>query len=154
MDAHYLSLPDNSFDIVVGNGILHHLEDLNQVMHEIYRVLKPNGIAVFTEPLGMNPLLKIYRKLTPKYRTKDEKPFTEKELKNVTGPFKKYRFVFFDFSTFISKALLALGMKRTSKHIEKSLIQLDDKLMRSSKDNTLTFWRKMAWRVVMQLTKE
>ena len=42
MDAEALKFPENSFDIVCGSGILHHL-DLEKSMKEIYRVLKSGG---------------------------------------------------------------------------------------------------------------
>jgi len=35
---------DNSFDVVISNGNLHHWEDSIQVFNEIYRVLKKDGI--------------------------------------------------------------------------------------------------------------
>lgn len=42
MDAHKLRYVSESFDVVIGNGILHHL-DSDIAMAEIYRVLKPGG---------------------------------------------------------------------------------------------------------------
>lgn len=79
MDAHALQFPDNSFDLVVGNAILHHLDFL-KALKEVHRVLRPGGRAVFQEPLGGNPLLKILRRLTPGARTPDERPFFERDL--------------------------------------------------------------------------
>lgn len=79
MDANSLDFDDNSFDIVFGTGILHHL-DLELSVPEVKRVLKPSGVCVFNEPLNVNPVGKIVRHLTPKARTIDEKPFTHEEL--------------------------------------------------------------------------
>lgn len=79
MDAHELTFPDNTFDFVVGNGILHHL-NLGLALSEIHRVLKPGGRAIFREPLGGNPLLKVFRKFTPDARTEDERPLFESDL--------------------------------------------------------------------------
>ena len=87
MDAHQLDFPDASFDLVVGYGILHHL-DPAVAFAEIHRVLKPNGRVLLQEPLADNPLLKIFRKKTPDARTIDEAPFTQKqvvELQNQQG---------------------------------------------------------------------
>jgi ubiquinone/menaquinone biosynthesis C-methylase UbiE len=56
------SLPfaDESFDVIFGKAILHHLEaDIGA--GDLYRVLKPGGKAVFTEPMGMNPILNFVR---------------------------------------------------------------------------------------------
>lgn len=82
MDCHALDFPDNYFDFVCGDAILHHL-DLDIVLQEINRVLKPGGAAIFIEPLEGNPLLKIFRYLTPDARTIDEKPLSKKDLKKI-----------------------------------------------------------------------
>lgn len=82
MDAHKLAFPDETFDFVVGNGILHHL-DFTLALDEVRRVLKPGGRAVFQEPLGGNPLLKLFRWLTPKARTVDERPFYEADIRRL-----------------------------------------------------------------------
>lgn len=79
MDAHQLKFPDQSFDLVVGYGILHHL-DPKIAFEEIYRVLKPHGRVLLQEPLADNPLLKIFRKSTPEARTEDEAPFTAAQV--------------------------------------------------------------------------
>lgn len=74
-DAHRTPYPDQSFDLIVGIAILHHLE-LDVALAEIRRLLKPGGRAVFREPLAHNPLLRLGRLITPAARTPDEHPFT------------------------------------------------------------------------------
>lgn len=73
MDAHKLEFPENTFDLIFGTGILHHLE-FEPAIKEIFRVLKKDGEMVFLEPLGRNPVGKLVRRLTPEARTSDEKP--------------------------------------------------------------------------------
>ena len=80
MDAERLEFPDDSFDVVCGNGILHHL-DLDRAYGQIARVLDPVGSAVFTEPLGHNPLINLYRRLTPEQRTADEHPLRMSDVR-------------------------------------------------------------------------
>lgn len=82
MDAHNLGFKDNFFDIVVGTGILHHL-DLHVALTEVERVLKTGGIAIFKEPLEANPLLRLFRILSPKARTVDEKPLSSNDLNKI-----------------------------------------------------------------------
>lgn len=82
MDAHTLDFPDDHFDVVIGNGILHHL-DFEVALREIHRVLKPGGRAIFQEPIAGNPLLRLFRLLTPKARTDDERPFTRADLRRM-----------------------------------------------------------------------
>ncbi|HKS49239.1 MAG TPA: class I SAM-dependent methyltransferase, partial [Amycolatopsis sp.] len=46
-DAERLPYEDESFDIVVGHAVLHHIPDLDLAFGEILRVLKPGGRFVF-----------------------------------------------------------------------------------------------------------
>lgn len=79
-DAHNLNFPDKSFDVVIGGGILHHL-DFEVAVKELHRVTKDGGKILFHEPLRRNPIGKIVRKLTPNARTPDEKPLDAEEFK-------------------------------------------------------------------------
>lgn len=45
-NAEQLSFPDNSFDLVVSIGVLHHTPNTEKSISEIYRVLKPDGTAI------------------------------------------------------------------------------------------------------------
>lgn len=79
MDAEQLTYEDDTFDLVFGSGILHHL-DLDASLAQIARVLKPGGTAVFFEPLGHNPAINLYRRLTPAMRTPDEHPLLASDI--------------------------------------------------------------------------
>jgi SAM-dependent methyltransferase len=81
MNAEQLDFPDDSFDLVCGNGIIHHLV-LDVAYAEVARVLKPDGVAVFSEPLGQNPLINLYRRLTPDQRTPDEHPLRVTDIEH------------------------------------------------------------------------
>jgi SAM-dependent methyltransferase len=74
-DAHATGFPDDSFDLIVGDSILHHL-DLRVALEELRRILRPGGRAVFMEPMWHNPILRLGRALTPSARTPDEHPLT------------------------------------------------------------------------------
>jgi len=45
-DAENLPFRDNQFDIVYSNGVLHHTENTEKAIDEIYRVVKPKGKCV------------------------------------------------------------------------------------------------------------
>ena len=68
MDAEYLDFPDDSFDLIVCSGVLHHM-DVNAVFPQMARVLKPGGRVIALEALGYNPAIRLYRRMTPKLRT-------------------------------------------------------------------------------------
>jgi len=71
-DAENTKLPDNSIDVIVCSGILHHL-DLSYAFPELRRILRPGGRLLAVEALDYNPAIKLYRWLTPKMRTDWEK---------------------------------------------------------------------------------
>jgi len=89
MPAERLSYADESFDIAVGFAIIHHL-DVPRAFAELFRVLKPGGVAYFAEPLGTNPLIQAYRRMTPQYRTEDERPMVLRELPQLLAQFRSF----------------------------------------------------------------
>jgi SAM-dependent methyltransferase len=86
MDAHRLDFPDNYFDVAFGSGILHHLY-LPRALAELRRVLKPDGLALFGEPLDNNPVGRVVRHLTPWAPTADETPLRHEALPEIGRPF-------------------------------------------------------------------
>lgn len=84
-----LPFADDSFEIVWGNAVLHHL-DLSQALPELKRVLRVGGRAVFCEPWGGNPLLELARRRLPypgKHRTRDERPLVPADMATIRGQF-------------------------------------------------------------------
>lgn len=71
-DAENTMLPDNSIDLIICSGMLHHL-DLSYAFPELRRILKPGGVILAVEALNYNPAIKLYRNLTPQMRTNWEK---------------------------------------------------------------------------------
>ncbi|MBS1978527.1 MAG: class I SAM-dependent methyltransferase [Bacteroidetes bacterium] len=50
MDIHQMPFGNNSFDVVLCNHVLEHVQDDIQAMREIYRVLRPGGWAILQVP--------------------------------------------------------------------------------------------------------
>ena len=94
------SLPfnDGSFDAAFGHDVLHHL-DLDRARDEILRVLKPSTRAVFIEPLGHNPVINLFRDLSPETRTPDEAPLRFRDFKRFRAGFSRFRHKEFHLST-------------------------------------------------------
>ena len=99
-DGHHLPADDQTYDFVIVNSLLHHL-DLQQAFSEINRVLVPGGL-IFREPLGTNPLFQLYRFLTPSARTSDEKPFDFSDLKLMRSYFELNDLNFYGFLNLLS----------------------------------------------------
>lgn len=105
MPAETLAYPDGMFDLVLGVSILHHT-DVSMVEREIERVLKPGGRALFIEPLGHNPFLRLFRLLTPNRRTPTEQPMTVGQIRRLIGRFRQGRFRGFHFLSIVPPGLL------------------------------------------------
>jgi SAM-dependent methyltransferase len=71
--AHDLPIVEQSADVVLGIAILHHL-DLAVTAREIYRILKPGGVAIFQEPVRDSKIVRGVRRLIP-YKAPDVSPF-------------------------------------------------------------------------------
>jgi 2-polyprenyl-3-methyl-5-hydroxy-6-metoxy-1,4-benzoquinol methylase len=145
MNAEALEYPDDTFDRVVGNGILHHL-DIERACREVARVLKPNGKAVFIEPLGINPMINLYRRLTPGARTVDERPFTRADLATIRRIFPQSQFQYYGLVTLGNLALLGLGLKGMAQALRSPMETLDDWVL-----NRLGLMQPMAWQTLMTM---
>ncbi len=88
MNAEDMTFDDDTFDLVFGTGIIHHL-DTRKSLSEISRVLKQDGHALFLEPLGHNPFINWYREKTPEARTPDEHPLLKSDLEIAENLFSK-----------------------------------------------------------------
>ena len=71
-DAENTMLPEHSVDTIICSGMLHHL-DLSIAFPELQRILARDGRILAVEALDYNPLIKLYRQLTPQMRTEWEK---------------------------------------------------------------------------------
>jgi SAM-dependent methyltransferase len=61
-DAETLPFLDESFDIVIGISVLHHL-DIDSALKEIRRILKVKGRFIFSEPNMLNPQIFIQKNI-------------------------------------------------------------------------------------------
>jgi SAM-dependent methyltransferase len=94
MNAEDLEFDPGSFDLVVGKGIIHHL-DTRRSISEVTRVLVPGGRFLFDEPTGHNPLINLYRHFTPSQRTPDEHPLLREDFRIIRSLCDSVDFEFF-----------------------------------------------------------
>lgn len=87
-NAEELPFAAGAFRIIYGKAILHHL-DLGLSAAEVDRLLQPGGRATFAEPLARHPLIGLGRRLTPRLRTHDERPFGLEEMDDFARRFVK-----------------------------------------------------------------
>jgi ubiquinone/menaquinone biosynthesis C-methylase UbiE len=89
MGGEDMAFPDDAFDIVYGHSILHHL-NLDISGPTIARILKQGGFAAFLEPLDYNPILALFRRLTPHRRTPTEQPLRWEQFDAMGGSFSTW----------------------------------------------------------------
>jgi len=139
MDAENLTFPDETFEVVLGGAILHHL-DLERALATIRRVLRKGGAAVFIEPLGHNPAINYYRRRTPEMRTVDEHPLLMKDLELTHRYFPKTEVRYFNLLTLAATPFRNLPGAIKAAHLcDQAMFAL------------LPFTRRYAWMVLLIL---
>lgn len=68
LDCEKTGLPENSFDVMIEGGALHHM-DVDAAYAEAARLLRPDGQFFCIEAIRHNPIIHLYRRLTPHLRT-------------------------------------------------------------------------------------
>ncbi len=142
-DCENTQLPENSIDVVLCAGMLHHL-DLNFAFPELKRILKPGGKIIAVEALNYNPFIKAYRFLTPGMRTEWEKHhiLSMKDVRFASKFFKIKSVRFWHITSFFAAFF---GSKKWMLSI---LNGIDSLLTR------ILFVRLLSWQFIFELEKE
>ncbi|MFB0500163.1 MAG: class I SAM-dependent methyltransferase [Candidatus Hadarchaeaceae archaeon] len=56
-----LNLPSNSYDVIILNQVIEHLNDFNSLFKEVYRILKPSGIVYIGCPNMDSISMKLFK---------------------------------------------------------------------------------------------
>ena len=123
-DAMNLSFADESFDVVCGSSVLHHLE-MEKAYDEFYRVLKPGGRMVFAEPNMINPQILVQKNIPCIKRWMGDSPDetaiirwkTAKQLKR--AGFKNIKITPYDFLHPATPSFMIRCVESFGKTIEK-----------------------------------
>jgi SAM-dependent methyltransferase len=100
----HLPFRNESFDLVIGIGIWHHLQDdLDTPCSEVARVLKKDGHAVFSEPIARSRLLQRVRECLPIPRLRDASPQCRPLLASGLSCFARHFRVKADFFGFLGR---------------------------------------------------
>jgi len=83
LDITELPFEDSSFDVVICNHVLEHVKDDYQAIQEIYRILRPQGIAIVLIPID--------KELERTIEEPDGKPFSPEERQKAFGQFDHVR---------------------------------------------------------------
>ena len=95
-------------------------------------MLKPGGLGVFAEPLGSNPLINVYRRLTPRYRSPDERPIDLRSFSRQVSQFRGFSHHPQLITAAAASALAYVpGLARTAGPAQRLLERLDRVLLRA-----------------------
>ncbi len=138
MAAEQLDYPDDTFDLIVGIDILHHVE-IEPAIQEARRVLKPGGVAIFKEHVEVpviDPLrnTSLVRRLAPtgssldQHITEDERKLNRVDLETIQRQFDRVETERF---TLVSR--LDRLLPKTADTLRGRLQKLDYRLMQLCK---------------------
>lgn len=122
-DAHNLLFEPDHFNLIFGRAILHHLE-LSAALAEVQRVLSPDGMIIFFEPLNINPAYKVYRYFHPNQRTKDERAFSISNLNLIKSTFN-VKITYYNITSIPLGYIAKLFYKNIENPISKFAAKLD-----------------------------
>ena len=142
-DAENTMLDADSFDVIIGSGILHHL-NLDNALPELSRITKKSGCCVFTEPLGYNPMINLFRALTPRLLSSDEHPLMTDDFKKMEQYFGKVEVFYFHFFSFG-----AVFLRKTPffDRVRRRLARIDNYFVQ-----TFDWFGKYCWICVIRLS--
>ncbi|NOY61304.1 MAG: class I SAM-dependent methyltransferase [Calditrichaeota bacterium] len=142
MSVQAMDFADQNFDFVVGIGALHHL-NLETAGHEISRVLKKGGKAIFLEPRIPFKWLIFVRSVFPNkcFESPGGAQLTDKEIRIFSGFFSKTKV---DYFLFLRKLARFPILNKLSDHLDK----YDAYLI-----NRFPFLKKFYWAFLLQFTK-
>ena len=78
-DVHALPFEDGSFELIMVIEALHHFDDYDQALAQIFRTLEPGGGFMALEPNGWNPIRRL-SEIRDRFRGTIEKSFTRRQL--------------------------------------------------------------------------
>jgi len=148
MGGEDLDFPPNTFDIVYGHSVLHHL-NLGLAASKIVGVLRVGGIAAFLEPLNHNPFLVVFRLLTPHRRTPTEQPLSIEQIQSFSRHFtscEREEFYFISLLSFLW--YYGIRNERLFRKTMNSLLIIDRRVF-----SLIPILKRFAWVTVVRLTK-
>jgi SAM-dependent methyltransferase len=128
-NAEQLPFAASCFHKIYGKAILHHL-DLEGSSKETRRLLSSYGRASFAEPMSRHFIIWLGRRLTPEFRTKDERPVELSDLERFGESFDQRQMQTYYLLTPLAYALRVLpGGEGLFGRVHSFLAALDQKLL-------------------------
>lgn len=121
------------FDVIVGRSILHHI-DYRPVVRRLYdENLAPAGLMIFMEPLGSNPLIRLFTYLIRGAHTPDERSFRSADLQWFRNQFPRFELHPFNLVTLYLGIISSNVLKKPDNTFMQAADTIDRWLARSTK---------------------
>jgi len=135
------------FDLIIGHAILHHL-DMTDIAKTLKGSLKDNGVCLFMEPLAHNPIIKLYRLLTPNRRTKDEEPLSVNFINSLNNDFASVKIYGYHLVSLLSFIFFPFRAYRLFRKTNMYLTAVDDSIFK-----LFPKIQKYCWGAIIELRK-
>lgn len=142
---------EKSFDLVVGEYVLHHIEPFSVFAKILFKVIKKGGRGIFFENNSRNPILMFGRNFLagkygiPKYSDSEEHPFEPKEIEILKQNFTEVNIYYPEFMFFL---LFNSHIFKSEGKIRHILINLDRWMYRN-----LPSFRKYSYCQIVEFKK-
>ena len=159
-----LPFPDESFDVVVGSAILHHLprQGVVDALGEAYRVLRPGGRALFIEPIENSRLFDLAQNLlpvgkpgTPRYRPSvlqraqwkayleaaDDRSLSNAELMAARGRFPGVDFSYYGWLARLERVFHNADVRKALARMDVFLTHPNSPVKKLSQTTLVTYWK-------------
>lgn len=129
------NLPQRSFDVIWGDGVLHHvLHDLDGILGQLVGLAREGALFVFSEPVDRVPGMRRVRKLipVPLDGTPNERPLLEGEIDLVRRHVPGLRIQAFGFVSRLNRLVVGSrleGAPRSRRIVAEALTRLDAALL-------------------------
>jgi len=115
---------EGTFEVIFGRSILHHIEYRKVLKNLFNNNLKPGGLMVFMEPLGENPLIRVYKRVARSAHTPDEQSFLRSDLQWFKSTFAQLKIHPFNFVSLPAGVISSLVFRNP----DNLLLRLSDRV--------------------------
>jgi ubiquinone/menaquinone biosynthesis C-methylase UbiE len=148
MDIRNITYPENSFDVVTGEAALHHVIKYDNCFENMYRVLKPGGVALFFENFVFDPMVRLMRPINWYFKGYvGEYSLGREDIEYAKRVFDEVRIT--DHAVFYTYARFFYTPSKLNRFVARTLKQVDNAVL-----PTLPFLKRFYSLAYMELHKK
>jgi 2-polyprenyl-3-methyl-5-hydroxy-6-metoxy-1,4-benzoquinol methylase len=129
-DCYNTGFPDDMFEIIFGGGVLHHL-DVEAAARELKRILNPQGVAIFYEPIRDTKIMDIIKAMVlflirrkASEETENESPMTSERIDLLKQYFGLVKHRHFNVLTSVTALFHSESLKKVLSRVDHFLMKI------------------------------